>query len=379
MQKFELERIQSLYENTVEYNLTESGFHPFTLRELLSSQQLEMVQDIVLGYGQTNGSIPLRETIARLYGAPFNSENVLVTNGSSEANFVACRTLLEEGDEVVMMIPNYMQIWGIAEEMGCTMKAFHLKEENHWRPDLEELRTTVTPATKMIVICNPNNPTGYTLSREEMDSIIAIARANDAWIYCDEVYRGAELDGVEIDSFLGRYEKVMVTGGLSKAYALPGLRLGWLAGPEADIYESWSYHDYTSITAGVLSHQIAEIALQPEKRRQILDRNRNMLNENLAHLQNWLASRGDFFRFIPPKAGGMAFVHYHAPDINSTELSHWLRKNKSLLIIPGDCYGLDGYFRLGIGERKKYLIEGLKRLKEGLDEYLELKRDQQQS
>lgn len=367
---FLLERIQSLYENTVDYNLTESGFHPFTLKELLTKEQLENIQNTVLGYGQTNGSIPLRDTIAQNYGSGFNRENIMVTNGSAEANFVACHTLLEKGDEVVMMVPNYMQIWGVVEEMGCHPKAFHLKEENHWAPDLEELDQLVNPATKMIAICNPNNPTGYTLTIEEMKTIIAIARKNDTWIYCDEIYRGAELDGIEIDSFLGKYEKVMVTGGLSKAYALPGLRLGWLAGPEEVISNTWAYHDYTSITAGILSHKIGEIVLQPEKRLQILNRNRKMLNENLHCLQEWLKEKGDFFHFIPPKAGGMSFVRYNAPGINSTELSDWLRLNKSVFIVPGDCYGMDGYFRLGIGERKDFLLKGLELLKEGLEEYL---------
>lgn len=369
IQTFLLERIQSLYENTVDYNLTESGFHPFTLKELLTKEQLTDIENTVLGYGQTNGTIPLRETIARYYGN-FSSDNILITNGSAEANFVACHTLLEKDDDVVMMIPNYMQIWGIAEEMGCTPKAFYLKEENNWAPDLNELHQIVTPATKMIAICNPNNPTGYTLTQEEMETIIDIARENDAWIYCDEVYRGAELDGLEIDSFLGKYEKVIINGGLSKAYALPGLRLGWLAGPEGLISDSWAYHDYTSITAGILSNKIGEIVLQPEKRLQILNRNREMLNKNLGHLQEWLKEKEDFFHFIPPKAGGMSFVRYNAPGVNSTELSDWLRINKSVFIVPGDCYGMDGYFRLGIGERPDYLLQGLERLKVGIEEYL---------
>ena len=120
---FDLERIQSLYENTVPINLTESGFHPYTLEELLNEEQLRMITSTVLGYGQTNGSIALRKAIAKLY-PECNEENILVTNGSAEANFIACHTLLEKGDEVVMMVPNYMQIWGIVEEMDCVPKKF---------------------------------------------------------------------------------------------------------------------------------------------------------------------------------------------------------------------------------------------------------------
>jgi len=363
---FLLERVQSLYENTVEYNLTESGFHPFTLKELLSPEQLHDIENTVLGYGQTNGLIPLRNTISKLYH-DCSADDILVTNGTAEANFVACHSLLEKGDEVVMMVPNYMQIWGIVEEMGCTPKAFHLREQQDWSPDLTELAELVNGNTKMIAICNPNNPTGYTLTQEEMQEIIRIAAKHDCWIYSDEVYRGAELNGIEIDSFLGLYDKVVVNGGLSKAYALPGLRLGWLAGPRTVIDDMWAYHDYTSITAGILSHEIADIVLQPDKRMQVLTRNRNMLNENLLMLQQWLAEKGDNFHFIPPKAGGMSYIKYHEPKMNSSALSDWLRINKSVFIVAGDCYGMDGYFRLGIGAEKKYLMEGLQRMKEGIE------------
>lgn len=363
---FELERVQSLFENTVDYNLTESGFHPYTLNELLSKEQLNELSNTVLGYGQTNGSIPLRKRISTMYNSA-DEDNVLVTNGSSEANFIACHTLLEKGDEVVMMVPNYMQIWGIAEEMGCIPKAFQLREEQQWKPDLEELKSLVSHKTKMIALCNPNNPTGYTFTSEEMQEIVSIAKSVDAWIYCDEVYRGAELNGVTTESFFGMYNKVMVNGGLSKAYALPGLRLGWLIGPSELIADTWAYHDYTSITAGIMSHYIGEIALQPDKRLEILTRNRTMLNENLIEVKAWLDQYGDLFEYTPPKAGGMLFIKYNL-DINSTELAEWLRKEKSVFILAGDCYGMDHHFRIGIGERKTYILEGLERIKVALQE-----------
>ena len=359
---FDLERVQSIYENTVEFNLTESGFHPLTLSELLTPEQIEELTGTVLGYGQTNGSIPLRERIAALYQGQ-TIDNVLVTNGSAEANFVACHSLLEAGDEVVMMVPNYMQIWGIVEEMGAIPKAFHLREENEWAPNLEELRSLVNDKTKMIVVCNPNNPTGYTLTDQEMREIVEIADSVGAWIHSDEVYRGAELDGIEIPSFMGMYDKAMVNGGLSKAYALPGLRMGWLAGPEATIADSWAYHDYTSITAGILSNRIAEIALSPEVRATILERNRSMLRHNLQVMVGWVNAYGEIFHFVPPKAGGMAFMRYDL-DINSTVLSDWLRTTQSVFILAGDCYGMDRYFRVGIGAEKDTLVAGLDRIRE---------------
>lgn len=367
---FELERIQSLFENTVEFNLTESGFHPYSLSELLSPKQIKKLTNEIIGYGQTNGSVQLRKNISAMYRNA-DEENVLVTNGSSEANFIACHTLLEKGDEVVMMVPNYMQIWGIAEEMGCTTKAFHLKEEDGWKPDLQELKNQVTDKTKMIALCNPNNPTGYTFSNDEMNKIVEIAKSVDAWIYCDEVYRGAELNGIIGESFAGMYDKVIVNGGLSKAYALPGLRLGWLVGPRELIADTWAYHDYTSIAAGMISQYIGEIALQPEKRNEILARNGSMLNENLKAVKQWLNNYGDVFQYHEPKAGGMLFVKYNL-DINSSDLAEWLRNEKSVFILAGDVYGMDKHFRIGIGERKEYLINGLERIKDALKEKFDI-------
>ena len=363
---FELERVQSLYENRVDYNLTESGFHPYRLNELLTADQLAEIENTVLGYGQTNGSPTLRRRIASYYPG-CEENNILVTNGSSEANFVACHTLLKKGDEVVMMVPNYMQIQGIAEEIGCDVKFFHLLEVNNWSPDLNELEQIVSPKTKMIAICNPNNPTGYTLTEDEMQEIVRIARKADSWIYADEIYRGAELNNIDTPSFIGYWDKVMVCGGLSKAYALPGLRLGWLAGPEEVISNSWAYHDYTSITAGILSHKVGEIALLPEIRGKILNRNRNMLRENLAVCQKWLQKQQGALHFVPPKAGGMAFIRYDF-DINSSLLAEMLRNEKSLFILAGDVFGMDKYFRIGIGAEKNYLMKGLELLSDFLSE-----------
>jgi aspartate/methionine/tyrosine aminotransferase len=365
---FELERRQSLWENTVEYNLTESGIHPFTISELLDDSQIKQLLDLRLGYGQTNGSIELRDSISKLY-PDASQDNVFTTNGSAEANFVSIWSNLNPNDELVLMLPNYMQIWGIARSFGVSVKPFHLKEELQWQPDMDEIRKLITPKTKMIVVCNPNNPTGSIMTNSNMEELIDIANESSAWILSDEVYRGAELDGKEITSFYGKYDKVIAVGGLSKAYSLPGLRMGWIVAPEDIAEKSWLYHDYTSISPGVLSQQIATWALEPSTRQKILSRNRKMLNENLSLFQNWLDKRKHLFDFIPQKAGAMSFVRYHF-DMNSTVLTERLRKEKSLLIVAGDCFGMDNYLRLGIGSEKEFLLEGLQRLEEGLEEFV---------
>ena len=364
---FELERYQSLYENEVAFNLTESGVHPFSLRELLTPQQMESLLDLRLTYGQTNGLPQLRALIAGLYNG-LAEQNILVTNGSSEANFIACMTCLERGDEAVIMIPNYMQISGIAQMLGVQVRAFHLWEESGWRPDLGQLRQLVNPKTRMIFLCNPNNPTGAVLRLEDMQELVSIADSVGAWIYCDEVYRGAELDGMETPSFIGMYDKVMVTGGLSKAYALPGLRLGWLAGPADAINAAWATSDYTSITASVIANQVAIWALDPIKRALILQRNRSLLRQNLEVFTHWCAAGGNRFRFIPPKAGGFAFCRYDM-DSDANYLVERLRLAFDVFMVSGSWFGLNHFLRVGLGSETDYLKQALARVQTALNEW----------
>jgi len=355
-----------LWENTVEYNLTETGIHPFTLRELLDEKEIAKLAEIRIGYGQTNGSIELRDAISEMYRGA-NRDNVLVTSGSAEANFIAMWSLLEPGDELVLMLPNYMQIWGLTRSFGIEVKPFYLEEALGWQPDLEKLKSLVTSRTKMIAVCNPNNPTGAVLSQSAMTEIVTLAQQADAWLYADEIYRGAELDGQETPSFYGLADKVIVAGGLSKSYALPGLRIGWLVGPQAEIAAGWARRDYTSIATGILSNRIATLALQPDRRTSILQRNRRMLNENLAVLTDWAERHGDLFSFIPPRAGGMVFMKYDL-DINSTALATKLREEQSTFIVAGDCFGMDRRVRIGIGSEKEYLAAGLRRVDAALAE-----------
>lgn len=369
IEEFALERYQSLYENDVDINLTESGVHPYTLRELLTPDELDRILDVRLGYGWTNGDPELRAAIAQYYPGA-TPDNVLVTNGSAESNFLHTWTRLDPGDEVVVMVPNYLQIWGIARSMDCEVKTFSLDEERGWAPDLDELREKVTPATRLIVVCNPNNPTGAVLSRREMEAIAEIAEANDAHIYSDEVYKGVELEGPEGPSFRDITERATVASGLSKALAHPGLRIGWLVGSEDLIAQAWRRNDYTTITTSPLCEEVARIILEPERRERILERNRKLLRRNLAALEGWIDDQGGRFSLIPPKAGGMTFLSYDLEhdgrQVNSTRLAEWLRVHESLLVVAGDVYGLDGHLRLGIGEELETFRAGLERLTRGV-------------
>jgi len=361
---FEMERWQSTYENVVRYNLTESGVHPLTVRELVGDDS-HILAETSLGYGHTNGTPVLRELISQLYkgGTP---RSVLVTNGSSEANFISILHLVERGDEVVLMLPNYMQIWGIARSMGAKVKQFKLRAKNAWAPDIEQLKSLVGKRTKLIAICNPNNPTGAILLTAEMNAIRDLASESGAWILSDEVYQGAELNGQTTQSFLDIYDQTIVTNGLSKAYGLPGLRIGWVAGPEPTIAKLWSYHDYTTIAPSSVSDRLARIALK--KRGRILERTRNILRSNLPILEEWIDQAG-IFSFVKPKAGAISFVKYGL-KVNSTRLAEKLREQKSVLVVPGDHFGIDGYLRIGYGAESNYLRAGLDLISQSIRESL---------
>jgi aspartate/methionine/tyrosine aminotransferase len=363
VEQFAMELMQSTWENLVEFNLSESGVHPLTPRELLQDAPFELLLDQPLVYTQSNGTRELRAAIAGLY--PGSSiDHVQVTNGGSEANYISIWKLVEPGDEVVMLVPNYMQTWGLVRAFGGTVREWRLVEDRaagRWRPDLDELATLVNDRTRAIVICTPNNPTGATLTAEELDAIAQIAVRRGTWVLSDEVYRGAELGDHEAASMWGRYERVIVTSGLSKAYGLPGLRIGWIAAPPEFVAATWSYHDYTTIAPGALSDRLARVALDPSRRGAILARTRRIVRENLPLIEGWLRAHDPMFSWLAPQAGAIVYVRYNYA-INSTELATRVREEKSVLIVPGDHFGMDGYLRLGFGERPDYLHQSLDRL-----------------
>jgi aspartate/methionine/tyrosine aminotransferase len=368
-QPFVMERMMGKWENVVEYNLSESGVHPLKLGELLAlaGRSVDDLAGVEINYPQANGTRELRRTIAQYY-PPAGEDNVLVTTGAAEANYLIVHTLLEPGDEAVVMRPNYLQVWGVAKNRGVTIKDFDLVEDKRWAPDLGQLAAAVTPRTKLIAVCNPNNPTGRILTGPEMKGIVKEAARVGAWLLADEVYAGAERESDAVTpTFYGMYDKVLAVGSMSKAYGLPGLRTGWVVGPAKELDDMWARHDYITITGTMLSDRLTAIALSAEVRPKILARTRRLIRDGYPVLQKWVAHHGNTIQLFPSQAAAIAFLRYNR-RINSTALVTRLRDEKNVLIVPGDQFGYDHHLRISFGLPHDYLGEGLRRITAMLEE-----------
>jgi len=356
--EFAMERWQSTYENRVEINFSESGVDPLTLSELSELAETD-VSNTPIGYGQSNGSDVLRANIADLYDDA--AENgIVVCNGSAEANFLAIWELIGPGDEIAILVPTYMQTYGLAENLGARVVEIPLHEELGWQPDPAQIRALLTEQTRVIVVTNPGNPTGAILNDEARVAIIDAASHSGAWILADEVYTGAELSGIETPSFLGTHERVIATGSLSKAYGLPGLRVGWAATDATTASRIWARSDYTTIGPGDLTDRLAALALDPAVRPQLKNRTRQIIRAGLHTLTDWMREQGGF-HWTDPAAGAICFARYDA-DIPSDVLAERLRTEQSVLIVPGAHFNMGPYIRFALGLPQPHMQEALKRI-----------------
>jgi aspartate/methionine/tyrosine aminotransferase len=360
---FRMERMQSLHWHRVEYDLSESGVSPLRVEELLGDGlgRRELLETR-LGYPLSEGSELLRERIAAWYPGA-GRDNVSVVNGGSEANHLALWSLLEPDDRIALMLPNYMQAWGLGRHLVGRVDVFRLRlRRGRWALDLEGLERAVTGRTRVVMICNPNNPTGAVLDAHEMDAVVAAARRARAWLLADEIYRGAERLGPSpTPSFWGRYERVAVTAGLSKAFGLPGLRIGWIVAPKALVAKVWVRHDYTTLTPGMLSDRLAAAALQPQRRERILARTRATLARQWPRLEAWLQAHDGLFEWAAPQAGAIALARYRLP-LGSTALVDRIRRECSVLLVAGDSVGAGRSLRFGFGFDIERTLAGLRRV-----------------
>ena len=352
---FLLERWLITQKPLCKYYLGGSGVHPLRLRDLIDYIDFEEK----LGYAPTKGSRELREGISRLYPGA-SEESILVTNGATEAVFLVSALLIGKGDDVVIMVPTYMQTAGIAQAIGARVRQVHLLEEDGFRANLDELNELVSSKTKMIVIVNPNNPTGSRLSEKDIRAICEIAESAGAYMLSDEIFRGLDVDDISTPSAVNIYEKAIVVAGLSKL-GLPGIRIGWMVASKDIIEGCWAYRDYTTMGSSLVSERLATIAVQKENMTKIIERGRSILKNNLSILSDWIAQHDQVISWVESKSGGVCFPRYHL-RINSYNFCKKLLAEEGVLLAPGDCFGSPKHFRIGYGCEENTLIKGLQKI-----------------
>lgn len=362
---FSMERYQSLYWHLVDYDLSESGVLPLSVAELLThSDDPESFLDTRLGYPLSEGSVETRTNIADWYPGA-TAENVTVVNGGSEANFLTLLALLGPGDRLAFMVPNYMQGDGLGRAVGAGTDTFSLRlDGDRWALDVASLEAAVGPQTKVVMVCHPNNPTGAVLTEQEMDAVVGVAAQHGAWIVADEIYRGAELDSDQTSpSFWGRYDRVVVTSGLSKAFAMPGLRVGWALGPVEVVQQIWERHDYTTLTPNMLSDRLASLAMRPDVRDTILGRTREIVRVNYPRLETWLEGHQELLSWARPVAGAIAYAEVRSSE-GTEALVERIREEQSVLLVPAEMFGLERGIRFGFGYDIDHTLKGLSRVDE---------------
>jgi len=309
-------------------------------------------------YGAIAGSDRLRDAIAILYDRQARA-NILVTHGTIGANSLVHQALVSRGDKVISIVPTYQQHYSLPESIGADVQLLHLRPENNFLPDFDELRALAKPGTRMIAVTNPNNPTGALIEGDNLEELVAIARDAGAWILCDEVYRGTNQEGSGFTpSIADIYEKGISTAGLSKAFSLAGLRLGWLAAPQEVFDAAMIHRDYNTISVGMVDDHFATLAM--ENFEKILARSREITRRNLRTLASWV-NQEPTVSWVQPRSGTTALLKIEL-SMSSREFCTSLLQETGVLFTPGSVFDMEGYVRIGYANGPTVLAAGLERV-----------------
>ncbi|HEX6989119.1 MAG TPA: aminotransferase class I/II-fold pyridoxal phosphate-dependent enzyme [Bacillota bacterium] len=362
---FLIERWMSAHEQRARFNLGESGVKPLRLGELLSMAEASghtgarrQLEQLVLTYGETPGSRELRERVAALYGA--GPDEVLITQGAIEANYLLFRALVEPGDVVVSTVPAYQQLYSVAAMAGAEVRPWRLRPEDGFIPDLEALHALLDHRVRLIVINSPHNPTGAVLDEAALRRILAWAEEIDAYVLCDEAYHGV-VHGREPVAPPARAlsPRAISVSTLSKTMGLAGLRIGWLAATAEVAERCWGYRDYVTISVSRLSDALACLAL--DLRPQLLERCRRILSRNLDLIDAWMDDHVEDFEWVRPRGGVVSFPRLRR-HTDSAAFCRGLLEQEGVLLVPGSTFEVEGHVRLGIGEDPGVVAAGMERI-----------------
>ncbi|MCX7942972.1 MAG: aminotransferase class I/II-fold pyridoxal phosphate-dependent enzyme [Deltaproteobacteria bacterium] len=355
---FKLERFFAKYEFKAPYLLCTSDCESLTFEELinLDPSYLDRVMKFRLGYINTDGQYELRELIADMYDS-IKPDNIVVTNGAEESIYLFMNVALKKGEHIIIQYPFYQSLGEIAKYKGVNVSFWELEKDREWRLNLEYLIENIRDNTSVIVLNMPHNPTGFIVDKKTFTEIINIAREKNIMVLNDEVYNGLEYDPNDrLPYICDLYENGVSIGGLSKAYGLAGLRIGWIASKNKNLINEINYYkDFTTICNSGISELLAIFALK--NRDFLLKRNLAIVKENLKILDEFFKRHKEFFNYLKPKGGTIAF-----PELKTGEdvekFCIELVNNTGVLLLPGNYYDYDNrHFRIGFG--RKNMIEAL--------------------
>ena len=362
---FKVEDWFNEYEKLSTYDMADTCVESFTLNELLqlvgnNNDELEYIMNKKLNYGDIQGSQKLHSAIKSLY----NNTNfpITITHGAIGANQLVMQAIINSGDKVVSIIPTYQQHYSIPKSLGANVKTVFLKEENNWLPDIDELKEVVGNNTKLICMNNPNNPTGSVIPQNMLEEIITIARKNNSYILCDEVYRGLEHNNISIGniweknkSIIDLYEKGISTSSMSKVFYLAGLRLGWIVAPKEVMNKIIIHREYNTISVSPIDDYFSTIAL--ENKDKILTRNLSKIIEGKKIISDWVKSE-PHISWIEPKGGTTCLLKYDIKK-SSVDLCKELLNDTGVLFLPASTLEMEGYLRAGYCSEISKLKKGL--------------------
>ena len=372
MRNFELETFFSTWEFTARHHMTASDMESMSLADLLSladPHDSKELLELRLGYTQTWGADDLRKLIAGTYDS-LGAEHVLCLAGAGEGIYAAMRVLLTPQDHAIVVVPNYQSAETIALEV-CEVTGVALHEARNWQLDIAEVEAAIRPNTKLVSINFPHNPTGALMAHDDLAALVELCRKHDLTLFSDEVYRGVEIEAADrMPQIADIYEKGISLNVMSKAYGMPGLRIGWVASKDTDVLQKIErYKHYLSICNSGPSERLAVIAL--EHRDTILDRNRAIVRENVVKLEALFNDFPGLFEWQRPKGGCVAFPKYTGPD-GVEAFCKSLLKDSGVLLLPASVYKSElldtpvDNFRIGFG-RGAVFAEGLEAMRSHLE------------
>lgn len=341
------------------FDISCSGVESFSLGELRDVLRLEQAEldQVSFRDSESLGAPGLRKAVADRWGDG-RPDCVMATHGSSEAQFLVMNALLRRGDEVVVLEPSYQPLYSIAESIGCKLRPWRLRFEKGFKPDVEEAKRLINSRTAMVILNFPNNPTGASLTPEEQAELLEAVKRAGAYLVWDAAFAELIYEGKPLPDPYSCYERCVSLGTLSKAYGLPGLRVGWaLASPNV-LAKCIQLRDYITLHLSPLVELIAQRAIEQSDR--LLSLRLPQVRANLAILTEWCAQHQEFIDYIRPHGGVSAFIQLTCvADVD--EFCHRLVREHKTLIAPGSCFKQPAFVRLGFGGATAELEQGLSR------------------